>query len=208
MNLVAITSIINCPQHLSVFTPEERLRQLIELTVPSIKKHIPNHHIVLLEGSSVTDQQLEQLKSLDIELVLIPVLDLGKSQGEFKLLSEYFFSDNFAQIRPQVKTFTKVSGRYYFKDSFLFNESNLIKKIPGDKTWTGHGVCATRMYRVNVEHLDNFIEKYQSVYLGKLPFLIDIEHCFYKYDMVPFDTFDETIHFTGNIAPAGVLVED
>lgn len=208
MNLVTITSIINCPKHLSVFTPEERLRQLIDLTIPSIKKHIPNNHIVLLEGSSLTDQQLEQLKNLDVELMLIPVLDLGKSQGEIKLLSDYFFSNSFIQIQSQIETFTKITGRYQIKDSFVFNKNNLIKKIPGDKTWTKQGVCATRMYRLNVEYLNNFIEKYQNIYLGKLPFLVDIEHCFYKYDMVPFETFEEIIHVTGNIAPNGELVED
>ena len=89
INLVVVTSVIY-PFHSSIYSPNERLKQLTDLTISSIYKKIPNPYIVVLEGSILTKEDIAKLKESKIHnLLYFDISNLHKSIGEATLILNY-----------------------------------------------------------------------------------------------------------------------
>jgi len=208
-NLVLVTSVTNVKTPgLSVFSNEERFRQLKDLTIPSIHKHIPNAYICLIEGS---DLESEDLYKIGFDYVFHQeIAGLHKSVGELTLLDSFLSSASFKRLTQihEITSMYKVSGRYFLTDNFAEapNGMCLVKHNP--KTWSGNGIYETRMYSFPYSLLTDFKFKIKQILADGV--FIDIEHSFYKYNIFP----DGRVHspnkigVSGYLAPTGELIED
>lgn len=206
MNIVLITSVIN-EYSKSIFTPVQRLEQLTDLTIPSIRKKIPNSYIVILEGSALSIDDKNILNDNCDELITFNVIGLDKSLGELNLIYKYLTSDSFLRMYSKLDSVVKISGRYYLLDDFNFFEYNdsVIKSIKS--SWTDYYVSVTLYYRVVKKDIDYFIDKISKVALNYGIF-IDIEHTFYKYNIVPSKYKIDRLGVGGWLAPSGKYIED
>lgn len=213
INLVVITSAIN-PFDISMYSSEERIDQLVNKTIPSIRKKIPNSHIVVIEGSVLSKEQILKLKNTKIEnLLYTDVKDLKKSYGELILLLNFFTSNVFINLTKEkhINTINKISGRYWFTDKFEFEEHDyedclIIKK--DEKTWSGKGLCETRYYRFPPSCYKQYINALQNIKNKGIE--IDLEHSFYENEALPFNKIKkiDKINVEGNVAPNGTFVSD
>lgn len=132
MNVVIITSVCNIPnlpftysKTRSVFTHKQRYEQL-KKTIQSIKQHIPNFYIILVEYSNFTDEQTNYLNSVCNTLINPKrntecdgyVYSKYKGLGELyqtRLALHYIHKNNIDVINM-----FKISGRYHYSDEFKF----------------------------------------------------------------------------------------
>jgi hypothetical protein len=214
INLIAVTSVINA-YNLSIYSSDERLQQLIDKTIPSIKNKIPNSYIAVIEGSNLSEKQIKILKNSKIDsLVYVDIKNYNKSNGELSLLLNFFKSDIFNNIKKQynIQTINKISGRYWLNDDFNFNEYDeqdcvILKK--DEKTWAGgNGVCETRYYRFPYKHYDYFLNNLQKIKNHGI--YVDIEHSFYKNEILPFKNIKkiDKLNVEGYFAPSGKFICD
>lgn len=209
MNLVLITAVTNINNKLSIYSNEERFEQLVDKTIKSVNKKIPNCYMILLEGSQLCDRQKSILMEKGISYIHFhDIKEYHKSYGEIMLITSYLESDNFNNIKENIDNLIKISGRYELLEDFDFNcdkEINVIKKKE-NTTWSGFGLCETRYYKILKENIKRFTVALQI--MRKKGFNIDIEHGFFKYNVVKIDKCIEKIHVGGNIAPTGEYVID
>jgi hypothetical protein len=212
-NLVVITSVIN-PFDVSMYSPQQRLEQLIKNTIPSLKKKIPNCHIVIIEGSELTKEQTDVIKTSGAnELLYVNVKNLPKSYGEVILLLNYFKSPYFQKLinENNINTINKISGRYYLTDEYDFLEHNMDDCIILKKdtnTWSGKGLCETRYYRFPLAYINHYVSKLEKISVSGIS--LDVEHSFYENEILPFDKIKklDRINVQGNVAPNGTFVSD
>lgn len=202
-NLVIITSCVKSFDF-SIFSEHERYLQLFN-TIDSIVNKIPEHYIIILEGSIFTSEQEKGLLDKGVKTIYYyKVQGLQKSIGEITMLLSYFNSDSFKNLE-NIKTITKLSGRYFLIDSFIFNE-NFAYKMYIHKTWSGYGLCDTRFYRFPIDYVGRFIKNLQIVYDS--PIFIDIEHSFFKHQVFPIEERLEKLNVNGQLAPNGEWTND
>jgi hypothetical protein len=226
MEVVVITSVINTSNNplnyssvRSVFTPEERFDQTI-VGIESVRKHIQNAYIVLVEASNIdTDKSLKITEKVDLylnfsndyhftEIINGP----NKSYGEAQLLLKFFLSDKFKEMN--VKNVYKLSGRYFLDDAFDINqydnEFNCFKSINRIDGFSSTNIVPewyisapsyfVSFYKITKQQ----IEKFVSVLKDKSELLItrndvyhmDIEHLICTY-------FKENIKFVDNLGVSG-----
>jgi len=204
MHLFVVTSVIYTYQA-SVFSPMKRLEQLIN-TFDSIYSKMQGQqiYIVLIEGSMLSRGEIKVLSKYVNYIHFTNVLNFPKSMGEASLLKSYFTSNHFQQLKPNLQTISKISGRYYLTEEFNFNryplESSVIK--------TYDDVYDTRYYRFNASNADFFISKLDDVM--KTLDREDIEHSFYRNQIFPKHTLihPNTLGVEGQIAPSGAVQKD
>jgi len=119
-DLVIITSAINVPKpERSVFHVQDRFSQTLK-TISSVRKHLPNSLIYLVEVSELALDMLSDLRE-KCDLVLICGKDertqyysrIAKSFGEVCMLQIAI-----EKIPDCVNVIYKLSGRYYLSDDF------------------------------------------------------------------------------------------
>lgn len=213
INLVVVTSVVH-PYLPSKYTANERFEQLISLTIPSIKKKIPNHYIVVVEGSSLSKEQINFLKNQGInDLLFVDIKNYEKSYGELSLLVKYFQSTFFKNLlkNKNILTVNKISGRYFLTDNYDFFkhpvDKVLIKKY--DKSeWTNMGICDTRYYRFPFSLFPKYFETLNKILEQGI--FIDLEHSFYNYKVFDFNNIEnvDIINLSGNLAPDGKEILD
>jgi hypothetical protein len=213
INLVVITSVIH-NYHPSIYSAQERFEQLINQTIKSIQDKIPNPYIVVLEGSHLNQDEKNILKNSKIDgLFYFDVNGYNKSGGELLLLLNYFESIFYQKLKNNfhIQTISKFSGRYYFTEKHKFDDYSIedfvFKKI--DNTyWSNQGIYETRYYRFPFYYEETFINKLKDILKNGMH--IDIEHSFYKYNVLPIDKClkIDKIFVAGNIAPDGNSILD
>lgn len=214
INLVIVTSVTH-PFHSSIYSPNERLDQLIDLTIKSIYKKIPNPYIVVLEGSRLVKEDITKLKNSKIHnLLYYDVSNLHKSAGEATLILNYLNSDYFSELKSDkdISTISKISGRYFLTENHEFTSCPLDKVLIKKKdtnTWSNQGICDTRYYRFPYSYVNQFQKKLSEM-LNDKGLYIDLEHSFYKYQIFEFDIIHNTdkINLSGNLAPDGQEILD
>ena len=101
----------------SIYTHKQRFEQTLE-TIESIRKHLPDTHIILAECSPESDYMMELKKRVDIFINTYPndLIQNGfrKSVCEAKLLLNVFNSVDLSQYQH----IFKMTGRYKLLDSF------------------------------------------------------------------------------------------
>ena len=202
-NLVVITSVIRSPKESFHITEETRLEQTIK-TIVTIKEKIPNPYIVLIEGGPVNDNDKNLLVSAGVnDYSFYDVSQYSRSGGELKMLCSFFFSDKFKELRNSITSVSKISGRYFLNDKFTWKDGNIIKK--DDISWSGKGACSTRFYKITSDHIDHFCNSLKRLD-ESIKNVIDIEHGFYQFNVVPFqDQIDGNhVGVTGFVSPLGI----
>lgn len=213
VNLFLITSVVNAKRK-SIYTPKQRLDQLLSQTVRTIKEKIPSPYIVVIEGSKLSGDQVSSIKDSGVnELYFLDVNGRNKSKGELILISSYFKSLFFKRLTAskRIKTVNKLSGRYYLGEDFNFaalDENLCVIKRTDTGTWSGHGFCSTRYYKFPFSYIEEYMAKIDLLKRSEL--FIDIEHSFYKHEVIPFDRVQclDNLNIKGSLAPNGEEVFD
>ena len=208
-NLVLVTSVTNVSNPgLSVFSNEERLKHLTDLTIPSIRKHIKNAYICLIEGS---DLHSEDLYKIGFDYVFHQDLqNENKSEGELRLLEGFLTSASFNRLCSmfEFQNIYKISGRYFLNENFTAPPEGMCLAKHNPKTWSGQGIYETRLYSLPYSLLKDYKFKINQILNDGV--FIDIEHSFYRYNIFP----DGRVHspskigISGYLAPTGQLIED
>lgn len=210
MNLVLITSMLYVPNHLSIYSKEERLEQTIN-SIKSVKERISNVYIVILEGSKISHDDKDCFINAGVNYIhQVNINNLPKSVGELCLISTYLLSVEFKNINTpgNIEVIHKLSGRYVLCNPFDINivpsTHSIIK--------TYNDVYDTRYYRFNIINLEQFLEIISIIFKNHLFLagIMDVEHAFYKYNILPKDTLfhPKRIGVRGNIAPTGEEIYD
>ena len=188
MNLCIITSVIHTELP-SIFDASKRLSQLLQ-TIKTVHEYIPDVYIVLIEGGPITEQERIQLETKVNCIYQKNVIGLEKSHGEATLLQSFFTSDIFKAIRPNIKTISKLSGRYELTEAFDFQAYDI------------------RYYRFHVDNADYFIKKLEDV-LKSVQYM-DIEHAFYSNEVFAKGSMihPDQLGVCGYNAPQGYLQVD
>ena len=183
MNLVVVTSVIHADSGKSVFNSDERLSQLLNKTISSIRLKIPNSHIVLLEGSKINDNEYDIIESFVDEIYFYDIKGLNKTEGELSLILNYYQSDNF---------------------NFDLYDGSVIKSRKAD--WTNQYVCETRYYKVAKKDIMTYIMNLKKIIVKGIYY--DIEHSFFAYNIVPCKHKINKLGLGGLLAPTGEYIED
>lgn len=204
-HLVIVTSMIKPEMDNTIFDTNERINQT-KYTISTIKNHIPNATIVLLEGSSITYQfAVDKIFNYDIS-------KCHKSQGEATLLLS-FLKDNYDYVLS-FDTLSKVSGRYYLTDNFKWDNLPLNKTIIDyvENSWLNIPCYNTRYYRIPKEDIEQFrtgLENYltSSYCANRHP---DIEHCFRLCNIINSNNVysPDKLGVAGRLTGNGQYIED
>jgi hypothetical protein len=212
MNLVVITSIIHCkpPDFLrSHYSPEQRLEQLVGLTIPSIREKIPDSYIVVVEGSPLSDPVRQHIINSGInELMEYDARGINKGVAEALGLLLFFESDMFKALRSRISTVSKITGRYFLTSEFRFHayppSTFVVKKRKCDPSCPCQGsVFETRFYRFPIEHADTFRERIALISDDKY----DFEHQFYQKQLFPTGFYDR-LYVAGPLSYNGHIIFD
>lgn len=206
MNLVLITSCIHQYSGFSFYDSDTRLNQLVELTINSVKKKIPNSYIVILEGSELSKKQNEILKNNSDQLFLCNVKGLDKSSGELSLIYNFLNSLEFKEIYEKIDNLIKISGRYYLLENYNFYmyDGCVIKN--NKKEWSNEYASETRYYKVTKNKISEFINNLTNLITNGI--YRDIEHSFYFYNVVTPESLIEKIGIGGFCGVNGEYFED
>jgi len=202
MHLFIVTSVVHSYLP-SVFTPIQRFEQLI-YSLESIRKKVNDSYIVVIEGSLLSNGEKKVLSNYSNYIYEHNVLGIQKSLGEATLIQHYFQSNHFKEIRNEITTISKLSGRYVLTSDFDF--SSFDEKLSIIKTYSN--VYDTRYYRFHINSADYFISKLENV--KKTLHLEDIEHSFFRNQIFPNETLfhPEKLGVAGQIAPTGKVQID
>lgn len=212
-HLVLITSVLRPRNAASLFSADDRFVQLLE-SIASVRSKIPDHHIVVLEGSPYTAAQrraVAEAGAADVFPVNVDALD--KQHGEAALLLQYLRSDHFLRLASsrQILSVHKLSGRYVLLPQFVFRydgERCVCSFHPPETSYSGQGYINTRYYALPFQYVDNFR---RALDMCSKQMFVNIEHSFFRYEAFPLDKIDRSVsklHVGGYLAPDGVYVED
>jgi hypothetical protein len=224
--IFVISSALVCPNHLSIYSTEDRFNQTIE-TLNSIDKYMPNNQKILFDASSVEPESKyfdELVKRNTVVLFTGRDENVKKfSEAGVKSAAEsisFMMSLNWIrESEIKTKRIYKISGRYQLTDIFvpgLEHVGKYVFTVP-TKTWmpkeqsdyigVDH-VYQSRLFHFDYDLLDQTIEKLKYVIRDCLTLPMDIEHAYYKY----FNAFApiemEKIGLCGNLAPNGERIDE
>ena len=155
MNVVIVTSIMNIinkplsyTKTRSIYTQKERFEQTL-ISIASIRKHISNSYILLVECSDI-DKQYEEviIKCVDSYVnyynnasIRNIIESVNKGHGEsVLLLNAIDIVNNISKVNiTKINNLYKLSGRYWISNSYdkliVENDNNIVCcKICGDVT--------------------------------------------------------------------------
>ncbi len=212
MHLVMVTSVLRPINDKTVFTLEQRLSQT-QKTLISIRRKIPEAHIVVVEGGEIHDDEVEILGKLADYIFTTNITEFCKSPGEGNLLYRFLTSDYYLQL-TNVETISKISGRYFLDDNFKWESLPLDKLIFNyiPIGWMDRPLYNTRYYRIPAKYIKDIIaglETYINSNAAKNAWP-DIEHCFYIYVVQHHDEVysPEKLGVTGMITNSAKIVSD
>jgi len=205
MHLFLITSVVYTNAR-SIFSPKERLVQLIE-SIKSVREKVKDVYIVVIEGSFLTNEDIKLIEQYTDLIYYVDIINSEKSIGEVQLIKSYlnylYFTEENQSIINKIETISKLSGRYRLTEKFSFHNYDTSKSLI---VITGN-VYHTTYYRFNSNHIYYFLKKLEDITKSVYEDIEDIEHSFFKNQPFPLDTIEEmksgTIGIFGYIAPTG-----
>lgn len=209
-NVVIITSVVEAPPGRSVFLPSERMSQL-KKTVDTVKEKIPNSYVFLVNAGSIPENLKDMYDELNADhKINIELPNVHKSIGEVMLINHLLNSQDFHRFKKEneIAKVTKVSGRYYLTEEFIFDESKevIMKTVDPTHSWSGHGICETRYYSFPFSLLEKYQEEIAKISQETL--FVDIEHTFYRNRVLPFIENTNRLNVAGHVATNGKYIED
>lgn len=193
MNLVLVPSVVRNPLLSTHLSEEERLEHLCK-SIQTILEKIPNPFIVVLNGGTENAQDNKVLLSKGVNEIFQYDLvknnkrltdpNRSKSYGEMTLFVEFFKSAFFNDIKPSITSISKLGGRAYLNDSFVFDDTEncFIRWQP--VSWSGKGNCCQRYWKAPASKIDYVIKQYKEMQ-NRFNEVIDIEHGFYQFNVIP-----------------------
>lgn len=225
-SIFIISSALVCPNHLTIYSTEDRFNQTVE-TLNSIDKHMPSNQKVLFDASSVEpdNRYFDELVKKNTVVLYTGKDDNVRrfSEAGAKSVGEsisFLLSLNWLkQSGLQAKRVYKISGRYQLNDNFVSGLEHVNKyvftiptktwmtKEQSDRVGVDH-VYQSRLFHFDYNLLDKTIETLHSVINDCISLGIDIEHAYYKY----FNSFEPIemgkIGVCGNLAPNGERIDE
>jgi thymidylate synthase len=165
-NLILITSVINTPNTSlsyskvrSVFTRKERFEQT-KKTIQSIKKHLPNSKIIIVECSHLIEEETSYLKNnCDYILNLWNKKELhGAIFGKSKSLGEGTMTIEalkyIEKLNLEYQYLYKISGRYWLNENFKIEniQNNVFKRINKSEN-----NIFTALYKINKKTVEKLV---------------------------------------------------
>lgn len=157
----------------SIYTKEQRLVQTIN-TIKSIRKHIPDSYIVLVDNSEFNKNEYEMLLYLTDYFINIKndnILNYYTNESPIKLFSELVqqlcFYEKFIKkiCISNIRNFFKISGRYFINESFNYkhynNELNIFKQNAEIKD---REYYYTSLYKLNTNILLEYFEQLVKIF--------------------------------------------
>jgi hypothetical protein len=213
-NLIVVTTAVKCLTVATCFTPEMRFLQIMR-TILSIHEKIPNPFIVILDTGTLTNEQTTLLEQYVNQIINMHSSMLSKNAGEIVMLYKYFSSPQFQEVLPSIKTFSKISGRYFLTERFNFEKHDLSKNLI---KLTYHHVPGNyiegRYFRIPKERLIVFCQKYvamvDDLIEKKTINTVSIEVELFKYSLfdLEYSIYKEHLGVGGNFACTGKYNED
>jgi len=227
-----ITSAINTK--FGVYTTEQRLTQTLD-TVKSIRKHVPDAKVFLVElaGLPLSEDQKQIILSNVDQLVDLShdqdVIDIFNSTDNWDIVKNTTEVMGFARALEQfdftgIDRVFKISGRYTLSDEF---DISRFEKLAGRivvakrrSSQFGPGVTGgiplqymSRLWSWPADKTETVIEMYNTglVHIAQVLSAggyCDIEHMLFGFLPVDLVTEVERIGIQGNIAPNGQAVVD
>lgn len=195
MNLVLIPSVTRNPLLSEFLSEEMRLNQLCR-SIESVLEKIPNSYIVVLEGGTENTEDDEILLSKGANNIFHYDLEKNekrlkdphrsKSYGEMTLFIEFFKTSLFKELRPNIKSISKLGGRAYLNDSFVFDDSENCFIRWTEISWRKLQSCSQRYWKIPSSKIDHLITQFNEMrfFFKEVP---DIEHGFYRFNVVPIE---------------------
>ena len=166
----------------SCYKKEERMSQTIN-TINSVRKYIPDTHIVLLDNSNFNYYEysiIEKLVDTFINITNNNVLNYFTDVFEYKAFGEIsqslqFFDLFLKEDYTKCKNFFKITGRYEINDEFNYkqydNDLNIFKKHLSIKDKEYYFTCFYKLDKSLLKEVQkifiNFVEnkeKYMNSY--------------------------------------------
>jgi hypothetical protein len=197
-NLILIPSVIRNPVLSFHMSEQERLNQLLN-TIKSCVSKIPNYYIVVLEGGTYNQEDKNCMLNAGANEVFnydlvengkrLPNHNRSKSYGEMTLFLEYFSTNEFFQIKDSLLSISKAGGRILLNDKFIFTSEDICVMNFSHLVWSGKGACSGRYWKIPIKHFNHFYTQLKKLYedYNKDESIIDIEHGFYQYNVVPLE---------------------
>jgi len=180
LNIVFISSKIytsakpfNYVSNRSSYTPTERSEQPFP-TIASIRKHIPNNLIILLDNSQFSGDEYNKLNFL-VDVFVNPLnnerLNYFTNESSVKMYGDiaqtrqtlYYIQTRLKSVK--IANFFKISGRYVINDTFDFsqydNRQNVFKQ---NQLATNKQYYFTCFYKIGSAHLAQFYTVIENIY--------------------------------------------
>ena len=142
-------------------THEERFNQTIQ-TIESIKKHIPNCYIALIEGSKLNKEKEIILSNTGCNMIhnvsekmANYINGPNKSLAEIHMIMDYLKTINLHEYA----TLNKISGRYYLTDNYQWERYPTSKALY-QCDWIAN--CNRRYYRIPSQYFDVYVNTLQE----------------------------------------------
>jgi hypothetical protein len=204
INLILIPAVTRNPVMSLFFDEETRLAHLLA-TIKSVKEKVPSAYIVVMEGGTFSEED-EQKKInagahniFNYDLVKngkrLPDPNRTKSYGEMTLFLEYFNSLMFTEIKDNILSISKAGGRIILNEKFVFDSSEKCVMNFSHSVWSGLGACSGRYWKIPISKFSHFIKQLAILadeYV-KTPAIIDIEHGFYQFNVVPLEGLEANV---------------
>lgn len=226
-NIFFINSALNAPEHLSVFSEQERFDHTLE-TLESIDKWAPNSKKYIFDCSITFPKwQANQLK--DVTFTYIgnnPGVQRRSVLGQrsiaetiaFLSFLEWFQSEQLRDVKA--KRIVKLSGRYSLNENFpkytdeMADSFVFVKPedswMPKDKQKNVgvYMLYKLRQWQMGFEMLPAFNRKLIEILKDCIRLEIDIEHSYYKHLHTEKIIEVDKIGVHGFIAPSGEFIEE
>lgn len=196
----------------TIYTPQQRFEQT-KRSIQSIRDHIPDAYIILVECSKLLDEETDYFTSsvdnminlYDDEWSRNAVYSSSKSFGEWAMMKSAF--QYILNCNIQFESVYKLSGRYWITERFDYpkiqQERNAALRVPC-------GIVSTRLYKLepsSVAAFNSFLESSISEMLNYKSF----EDLFGEFlTTLPSNSvkYVAVIGVAGNVAICGSLIDE
>lgn len=218
-----------------VFNHTERFIQTVN-TCHSIRKRMPNAHIVLLEAGEqfLSEDEVDTLKTYNVEIedytnysIVLNVIKIDNQDIVKNVIETAVFSHYYAKLMSQpMNQYTrifKLSARYTLNEKFNYDDHLRSDKIVIRGPYTSQfkpettgGTMFQYMARLYSFH-PRFLAYILCVYENSMNHMIDrinsggyidIEHCLFKFINPNHIVSPNYIGVEGTIAPNGVRINE